>query len=133
MKYLLLIFLFLIPIISFSQEVDKDPLWYIRLTPLQTKGNKTKSWKQHYIFQFSHDFVWVIDKWYNISYTMEMTEVIKCEDHIELTAKRNDNSDEIFFYIPLKEAGEFKILEKRNAFSFFTYKVEIFTNDDIKK
>jgi len=139
MKNLITSILFVIvSVFGFSQNQKdtvnskSDDLWYVNITPLETKNNKTKEYKEHYIFQVSHNFIYVIDKNYNIKYTMEMTNIVEFENHIVVTAKRyNSEKDEVVFSVPLKSGIMFTTSSQNSITSFTTYTVEVYTKKDI--
>jgi len=140
MKNLITSVLFVIvSVFGFSQNIvdtvntKSDDLWYVVLTPLKTKSNhKTKEYKEHYIFQVSHNFIYVINKNYNIKYTMEITNIVKFEDHIELTTKQyNSKKGEVSFSVPLKNGVMFVTSNEKTNLSFSTYDLEVYTEKDL--
>jgi hypothetical protein len=110
-----------------------DCLWYVVLTPLKTiRNHKTKEYKEHYIFQVSHKFIYVINKNYNIKYTMEITKIVDFEDHIELTAKQYGNEkNEIIFSVPLKEGMVFNFQKGKVIEPFSSYEIKVYTENDL--
>lgn len=137
MKNLIVSVLFiLVSVFAFSQtktdstNVQENDLWYIYLVPLKSTSNhKTKEYKEHYIFQVSHNFIYVVTKNQYIKYTMEMTRIVHFIDHLEVTAKRCDrNKKEVTFKIPLKDGLVFS-----NSNGIFTdYVVKVYTEKDIR-
>ena len=137
MKKLILSVLFiLVSVFGFSQtktdstNVHENDLWCVYLVPLKdTSNRKTKEYKEHYLFQVSHNIIYVVNKNQYIKYTMEMTQIVYFADHLEVTAKRFDrNKKEVTFNIPLKDGLVFS-----NPTGAFTdYVVEVYTEKDIR-